>query len=130
MITYKYDLSGVTESYLDPFFEEWPEKPELAKRLEILKNSNYVILAMDCDNIIGFINAVTDKTLSAYIPLLEVIPKYRKQGIGTELVKRMLDQLKEFYMIDLCCDENLEGFYKKLGMEKVTGMVKRNYNRI
>ena len=130
MIIYKYDISGVTEADLDPFFEGWPEKPALAKRLEILKNSDYVIIAMEDENITGFINAVTDKTLSAYIPLLEVIPKYRKQGIGTELVKRMLDQLKDYYMVDLCCDENLEGFYKKLGMGKVTGMIKRNYNRI
>jgi len=130
MIIYKYDISGVTEADLYLFFEGWPKKPALAKRLEILKNSDYVIIALDDENIAGFINAVTDKTLSAYIPLLEVIPKYRKQGIGTELVKRMLDQLKDYYMVDLCCDENLDGFYKKLGMEKVTGMIKRNYNRI
>ena len=79
---------------------------------------------------IGFINAISDKTLAAYIPLLEVVSGYRKQGIGTELVKRMLEQLKDYYMIDLCCDEHLEGFYRKLGMAKVTGMIKRNYKRI
>lgn len=130
MISYQYDISGLTEADMDPFFEGWPHKPELPKRLEILKNSDYVIIARDGANIIGFINAITDKTLSAYIPLLEVIPEYKNQGIGTELVKRMLEQLKDYYMIDLCCDEHLEGFYKKFGMNKVTGMIIRNYNRI
>ncbi len=130
MISYQYDISGLTGSDLDPFFEGWPKKPEPIKRMEILKNSDYVIIARDGANIIGFINAITDKTLSAYIPLLEVIPEYRNQGIGTELVKRMLEQLKDYYMIDLCCDEQLEGFYKKFGMSKVTGMIIRNYNRI
>ena len=127
MINYQYDISGLAKSDMDPFFEGWPQKPESAKRIEILKNSDYVIIAKDGDNMIGFINAITDKTLSAYIPLLEVVPEYRKQGIGKELVKRMLEQLKDYYMIDLCCDEHLEGFYKKLGMQKVTGMIKRNY---
>ena len=130
MINYQYDISGLTEADMDPFFEGWPQKPESAKRIEILKNSDYVIIAKDGDNMIGFINAITDKTLSAYIPLLEVVPEYRKQGIGTELVKRMLEKLKDYYMIDLCCDEYLEGFYKKLGMSKVTGMIKRNYEKI
>ena len=59
MIIYKYDISGVTEADLDPFFEGWPEKPTLSKRLEILKNSDYVIIALDDENIAGFINAVT-----------------------------------------------------------------------
>ena len=130
MIGYQYDISGLTEADMDPFFEGWPQKPKPAKRIEILKNSDYVIIALDGSNMIGFINAITDKTLSAYIPLLEVVPQYRKQGIGTELVKRMLEQLKDYYMIDLCCDEQLEGFYKKLGMQRVTGMIKRNYERI
>jgi len=130
MISYQYDITGLIESDLEPFFEGWPKKPEPAKRLEILNNSDCVIIAVDGDNMIGFINAVTDKTLSAYIPLLEVIPEYRKRGIGTELVKRMLEQLKDYYMIDLCCDKHLEGFYKKFGMQRMTGMIKRNYERI
>lgn len=130
MINYQYDISGLTETDMEPFFEGWPQKPVQAKRLDILKNSDYVIIALDGGNMIGFINAITDKTLSAYIPLLEVAPQYRKQGIGTELVKRMLNQLKDYYMIDLCCDEYMEGFYKKLGLQRVTGMIKRNYERI
>ena len=130
MIGYQYDISGLTEADMDPFFEGWPQKPESAKRIEILKNSDYVIIAKDGVNMIGFINAITDKTVSSYIPLLEVVPQYRKPEIGTELVKRMLEQLKDYYMIDLCCDEQLEGFYKKLGMQRVTGMIKRNYERI
>lgn len=130
MITYEYDITGLTEADMDPFFVGWPQKPEPPKRLEILKNSDYVIIARDEMRMVGFINAVTDKTFSAYIPLLEVIQEYRRKGIGTELVKRMLDQLKDYYMIDLCCDEQLEGFYKKLGMTNVTGMIKRNYEKI
>ena len=130
MIEYKYDVLNITADDIEPFFEGWREKPEPMKRLSILKNSDYVIVAMDGARMIGFINAISDKTLAAYIPLLEVVSEYRKQGIGTELAKRMFEKLKDYYMIDLCCDENLEGFYKKLGMSKVSGMIKRHYDRI
>ncbi len=130
MISYQYDIAGITEADMDPFFEGWPQKPEPPKRLEILKNSDYLVTARDGAALIGFITAITDKTLSAYIPLLEVVPEYRKKGIGAELVKRMLEKLKDYYMVDLCCDEQLEDFYNKFGMSKVTGMIKRNYDRI
>jgi hypothetical protein len=35
------------------------------------------MLYVDNGRVIGFITAVTDKVLSAYIPLLEVLPAYR-----------------------------------------------------
>ncbi len=130
MIEYKYDTLNITANDLEPFFEGWSKKPSPEKRLKIMQGSNYIIFAIDSGRVIGFINAISDKTLTAYIPLLEVIPEYRKQGIGSELVKRMLEQLKDYYMVDLCCDEKLEGFYRNHGMQKICGMITRNYDRI
>ena len=79
---------------------------------------------------IGFINAITDKTISAYIPLLEVIPEYRNRGIGSELVRRMVMLLKDYYMIDVSCDKDLERFYNNLGFAPLSAMTIRNYDRI
>jgi len=114
---------------LKGFFVEFTRKPSPERLFEILENSDYKILAIDdgSNKVIGFINAISDHTLSAYIPLLEVLPDYQKHGIGKNLVKKMLNKLKDFYMIDLCCDERLTGFYAKFGMKKATGMVIRNY---
>mgnify|MGYP006898409625 CR=1 FL=1 len=49
----------------------WKEYPSPEKFLKILENSQHKILAVDDErNIVaGFINAVSDKILSAYIPL-------------------------------------------------------------
>jgi ribosomal protein S18 acetylase RimI-like enzyme len=77
----------------------------------------------------GFIIAVSDGVSSACIPHVEVRPEFRGRGIGTELVKRMLDQLKDMYMIDLCCDGNVVAFYDALGFRRVNGMVIRNHER-
>ncbi len=74
-------------------------------------------LALDGDAVVGFVTAISDGVMSAFIPLLEVRPEYRHQGIGTELVRRLLAQLDEFYMVDLCCDADLEPFYRALGFQ-------------
>lgn len=130
MITFQNSHAGISQGDLKGFFEGWkyPVSPE--RHIEILKNSFKVILALDNGRVVGFINAISDKTLSANIPLLEVLPEYRRKGIGKELVTKMLDELKEFYMVDLCCDEWLSGFYEKIGMRKSAGMIKRNYDAL
>ncbi len=74
-------------------------------------------LALDGDRVIGFATAISDGVMSAFIPLLEVLPEYQHQGIGAELIRRLLDQLDDLYMIDLCCDADLEPFYSTLGFQ-------------
>lgn len=77
-------------------------------------------MAIDDDKkeIVGFINVVSDRVLTAYIPLLEVIPSYKNMGIGGELVKIVMEEFKYFHMIDIICDSNLVHFYEKFGMSK------------
>lgn len=130
MISYIYNAEGISAADLEPFFEGWGRKPAPEKRLQILNNSHHVVIAMEENKVVGFINAITDKTISAYIPLLEVIPEYRNRGIGSELVRRMITLLKEYYMVDICCDKDLEKFYHMLGFTTLTAMAIRNYDRI
>lgn len=131
MIKYQNHIEGIQPQQLEGFFVDWPDPPSPAKHYEMLSKCDHRIIAVDAesDKVIGFINAITDKVLSAYIPLLEVLPQYQGKGVGQELVRRMLDELKDFYMIDLCCDEKLKPYYEKMGMTSVQGMVKRNYSR-
>ncbi|MFT4968487.1 MAG: ribosomal protein S18 acetylase RimI-like enzyme [Chitinophagales bacterium] len=42
-------------------------------------------MAIQNQKVIGFINAISDKTLSAYLPLIEVLPSYQKQGVGKNI---------------------------------------------
>lgn len=112
----------------DGFFENWPKYPTKDKHREILLNSYKSIVAIDANEIIGFITIISDGVLSAYMPLLEVIPKYRNRGIGEKLVQLAIDEMKDIYMLDLSCDDHLVAFYKKFGMYKTNAMVIRNYH--
>jgi ribosomal protein S18 acetylase RimI-like enzyme len=129
VITYAHSLEGITPEHLHGFFEGWPNPPSRETFLRLLRNSDEVILALDerSEQVVGFVTAITDHVLAAYIPFLEVIGTYRGQGIGKQLVAQMVDRLGDLYMIDLLCDEALQDFYERLGMQRSQGMMIRNY---
>lgn len=131
MITYTQSLNELTEDMLDGFFVGWPNPPSKQSHMKILKGSYSFWAAIDKDKnkTVGFITALSDGILSAYIPLLEVLPEFQHTGIGRELVYRMIDTLKDFYMVDLLCDIQLQEYYKKFGMSNATGSFLRNYKR-
>lgn len=130
MITYTTSLTDLTADYLrGGFFAGWPNPPTPETHLKLLHGSDHVILARDGDQVIGYITAISDGVLAAYIPHLEVLPAYRGQGIGSELVRQMLDKLRHLYMIDLMCDTDVQPFYERLGMRRYSGMIYRNYER-
>ena len=128
-MVYETTIENITPDQLQGFFVDWPNPPSPETHLKLLQNSSNVVVAIDpsTNNVVGFITAISDGVLSAYIPLLEVLPAYKSQGIGQQLVEKILEQLDNIYMIDLCCDEHLIPYYEKFGMFQSTGMIKRNY---
>jgi GNAT superfamily N-acetyltransferase len=117
LITYRSTADGISADQLRGFFVGWPVAPSAERHLELLRGSHAVELALDGDAAVGFVTAISDGVLSAFIPLLEVLPAYQHRGIGTELVRRLLGQLDDLYMVDLCCDTELEPFYSALGFQ-------------
>ena len=129
MIRYIDDCSSVRTSQLAGFFEGWPDPPSCEAHLRMLRSSSNVALAIsETDQVVGFATAISDGVLSAYIPFLEVLPSHRSQGVGQELVRRLLNQLRDIYSVNLHCDPDLEGFYQRLGMQPLGGMAVRNYD--
>ena len=131
LITYTDSIDNVTIDQLQGgFFVGWPDPPSPSTHYRILCNSAAIVLARIADRtVVGFITAISDGISCAYIPHLEVLPNYQGQGIGTELVRRMLAKLRHLYMIDLVCDPQIQMFYERLGMRAVVGMVIRHYDR-
>lgn len=76
---------------------------------------------------VGYVTALTDGVLTAYVSFLEVLPEFRGRGIGTELMKRLLQHLEKLYAIDLMCDPEVAPFYENLGSHSGNGMMIRRY---
>ena len=127
-IRYVDDPWAVEAADLDGFWEGWPTPPSPERHLAALRGAETAVLALDGESgrVVGFVTGVGDGSLTAFIPLLEVLPAYRGQGIGRELVRRVVDALRPRYSIDLVCDDDLVGFYERSGFVRLTAMGMRD----
>lgn len=118
MIYYTDDLASVREDMLHGFFAGWPRRPSAGQHLAVLRGSYRSVVAIDDAHgrVAGFVNMLSDGVLTAFIPWLEVLPGYQGQGIGGELMRRILDGTERFYSVDLVCDAPLVAYYERFGM--------------
>lgn len=129
MICYLMSADNIEPAQLTGFFEGWPNPPSPETHLGLLRNSSSRVIAVDprSNHGVGFVTAIADGVLAAYIPFLEVLPSYRHRGIAHELMRRMSEHLAGLYMIDLQCDREMQPFCSEVGMTPGHGMQIRNY---
>jgi ribosomal protein S18 acetylase RimI-like enzyme len=127
LIEYRDSLDGLALKDLSGFFNGWPSPPSDERFWQTLNRSYAILLAYDQaeKELAGFITAISDGVFAAFIPLLEVKPKYQRTGIGRELVVRMEERLVDLYSIDVVCDPDVSSFYSKLGYISLSGHGKR-----
>jgi hypothetical protein len=80
---------------------------------------------MDDEHVVGFLASLSDGVLYAHLTLLEVLPEYPGRGIGTELVRRMINAFSNLYAIDVLCDPELQPFYERLGLSPASRQSRR-----
>jgi ribosomal protein S18 acetylase RimI-like enzyme len=118
VIEYIADPSEITADQLrGGFFEGWPAPPSPEVHLAHLRGSEVAVVAVDAatGQVVGFVTAIGDGVLTAFLPLLEVLPRYRGRGIGSELMRLVLAELGDRYSVDLVCDPDVVPFYEHLG---------------
>ena len=75
----------------------------------------------------GFLTAISDGAMHAFITLVEVIDSHQGQGIGKNLMKLAISYFKGYYDIVLITDPDKEAFYKKFGFNEIYGMHIRDF---
>jgi len=112
----------IGETMLEGFFVGWSRRPSPSQHLAVLRGSFRAVVAIDDSQgrVVGFVNMISDGVLTAFIPWLEVLPEFQGHGIGTELMRRILDA-DQLYSIDLACDEPLLTYYSRFGMVPIRG---------
>jgi ribosomal protein S18 acetylase RimI-like enzyme len=107
----------------------WPWRAaDPAKLAAIVEGSRYVVSAHDeaaGSLLVGFARAISDGVTNAYVSTVAVLPEYRRKGIGAELVKRLVDG-KDSIRFLLHAKPDVQDFYRKLGFEDATGMLRRD----
>ncbi|HZD24010.1 MAG TPA: GNAT family N-acetyltransferase [Acidimicrobiia bacterium] len=129
-LEYRTTADGLTPEQLNgEFFVGWVDPPSPETLLRILQGSDHVVIAVRDEKVIGFVTAISDGVLSAFITLLEVVPEDHDKGIGHSLINQMLEEIGPIYMVDLVCNANLSRFYAELGFATTTGMSRRDYSK-
>lgn len=115
------DNDRISPEMISGFFVGWPAPPTPEKLIETMAGSYRRVWAVRDGRVVGYVNAISDGVLNAFIPWLEVHPDHQGEGIGTELVRRIIAQLDGMYAIDLCCDPELFPYYERLGFTTFGG---------
>lgn len=84
------------------------------------RNSLLILAAYEGDQLAGIARAVGDGATIVFIQDILVAPDKQRQGIGTALLKAMLDRYANVRQIELTTDSRPEtiAFYKSLGFSE------------
>ena len=88
------------------------------------KNSMTVLAAYEDDELLGIIRTVGDGFTIVFIQDILVFPEKQRQGIGTALLKAVLDRYPNVRQIELATDNTPKtvAFYKSLGFSEFSEM--------
>jgi N-acetylglutamate synthase-like GNAT family acetyltransferase len=100
--------------------------------LKAMERSWLVIYAYADKELIGTGRVISDGITNAYLCGLGVIQEHRKQGIGTEITKKLVRQcVNNNLHVQFFCEEQLTHFYSKLGFEVFSvGMRPNSFNKL
>ena len=101
-----YENAGWTAYTRDP-----------AKLIQAIRSSEYILVAMEGNKVVGLIRTVGDGITITYIQDILVHSDYKRRGIGRQLMQRTLDKFAGVRQTVLLTDDNPEtrGFYESMG---------------
>lgn len=88
------------------------------------KNSLLVLASFENDELLGIIRVVGDGFTVILVQDILVFPQHQRQGIGTALLKAVLDRYSHVRQIQLVTDNTPQtvAFYKSLGFSDFSAL--------
>ena len=84
------------------------------------------------EKLVGIIRVVGDGYSVVFIQDILIFPEFQRQGIGTALIQRILDEYKDVYQKHLLTDntDKTIQFYKSIGFEMDTDIDCRAFTKV
>lgn len=128
LITYLVSPEVTNDEMNELFFSAWNNQKETNFK-RILDHSLLYICAFSNKKLIGFINVAWDGGIHGFILDISVHSQYQRQGIGTNLVLKAVEEArkKELVWLHVDYENHLEGFYTRCGFfHTKAGLIKLN----
>ena len=111
----KYKSDEILNLYKSVGWCSYTNRPEMLEHA--FEHSLKILGAHDDDKLVGIIRAVGDGFSVLFIQDILILPEYQRNGIGTKLLKSMLDLYPDVYQTQLVTDntEKTIAFYKSCG---------------
>lgn len=113
-----FNKCDILELYSDNEWTNYTNNKEVL--FKGIRNSLYSYGAYDEDGLIGLVRVVGDGNTVIYIQDILVLRKYQNQGIGTILIKHIIEKYKDIRQIILSTDNTAsqKAFYEKNGFKE------------
>ena len=103
----------------------WEKRVADAERYrKMITNASRTVVAVDGVRIVGFARALCDGASNGYIGTVAVAEDKRGQGIGREMVRRLMGEDPNITWV-LRAGRGSEEFWKKIGFEDSTVAMER-----
>lgn len=117
-----YDETEILNLYASVGWTNYTNHPQMLK--DAYANSLKTLGAYENEKLIGIIRVVGDGYSVVFIQDLLVYPEHQRRGVGTALLKQILQDYKHVYQKHLLTEntEKTIQFYKSLGFTMDTDM--------
>ena len=110
-----FRLEEIINMYRSVGWTNYLERTDILE--EAYANSLCVLGAYDAGRLVGILRAVGDGFTIVFIQDIIVVPEYQRKGVGTRLLKAVMDRYKHVYQMELLTDhtEKTKAFYRSAG---------------
>ena len=101
---------------------EWQVSRHIDRLSAAMYKYDNLITAWDGARLVGLVCSLDDGAVTAYINYLIVHPDYQRMGIGKELMRRILNEYRDFMRVELIADAGATEFYDKLDFSAINAV--------
>lgn len=116
----EYQQEQILRLYADVGWTAYTDEPEVLKKS--FENSLLTLAAYDGAALLGLIRVVGDGYSVVFVQDLLVRPEYQRKGVGSALLRAVLDRYADVRQIELAADDTLEtqAFYRSVGFRELS----------
>ena len=115
-----YNEQEIIDLYQSVGWTNYTSCPEMLE--EAYKNSLCILGAFEKEKLVGIVRVVGDGISIVFVQDILVLPEYQRQGVGSALMRAVLEKYASVYQVELLTDstEKSKAFYSSVGLVPVS----------